>query len=380
MKNKFLIAIVFLFAFSFSVNAQGLLTDAYRKYKTVDNLSIKVPTVVEVSFDEQYMERLNFAVLDQTTNKFEPYSLKLNTKTEVVLNVRSEPQVSGMTSIIDGNNSTYTEFPLPSNVQGVAKITMTSNKPVMSSALTTLLDNYVALPNYIEITAMIGGQEKIVLARKEMDRNTINFPKTTSSVWNVTYWYSQPLRVSELKLVEESSSKNTLTSIRFLAQPEHSYQIYFDADRNVNIPVGEAGSLLSARDVKFLSNLSTQNNPSYVVADTDNDGVPDINDNCVYDANPDQADLNNNGRGDICDDFDQDEIMNSKDNCPNNPNRDQRDSDGDGIGDACDGEESRLTEQYPWIPWLGIGFAALVLVSLFVITAKSKPNQVDSNQ
>ncbi len=114
-------------------------------------------------------------------------------------------------------------------------------------------------------------------------------------------------------------------------------------------------------------------NPLYIRADVDGDGVPDINDNCVRVANPDQIDKNRNGRGDSCDDFDRDTVINSKDNCPNDPNRAQTDTDGDSVGDACDKEESRLTEKYPWLPWLGIGIAAAVLIALFVITAHAKP-------
>ena len=86
-------------------------------------------------------------------------------------------------------------------------------------------------------------------------------------------------------------------------------------------------------------------------------------DNCISTINPDQIDVNRNGRGDACDDFDQDGLINTRDNCPNIPNRNQIDTDGDKIGDVCDNEESRTTEKYPWLPWVGIGFAGLVLVS-----------------
>jgi len=41
------------------------------------------------------------------------------------------------------------------------------------------------------------------------------------------------------------------------------------------------------------------------------------------------------------------------------------------VGDECDGEESRLTERYTWVPWVGMGLAALVLVGLFAVTARS---------
>ncbi len=58
--------------------------------------------------------------------------------------------------------------------------------------------------------------------------------------------------------------------------------------------------------------------------DTDEDDVPDEEDNCVSVANTDQADGDGDGIGDACD------------ICPAEANADQADSDGDGLGDACD--------------------------------------------
>ncbi len=82
--------------------------------------------------------------------------------------------------------------------------------------------------------------------------------------------------------------------------------------------------------------------------------------------------MNENGRGDECDDYDQDGVINEKDNCPNEPNVHQDDDDGDGIGDSCDEEESRLTEKFSWLPWLGMGLAAFIIVALFYKTVKGR--------
>ena len=76
--------------------------------------------------------------------------------------------------------------------------------------------------------------------------------------------------------------------------------------------------------------------------DTDGDGVPNTPDNCDDIANPNQADTDNDGLGDVCDstpsgpDTDGDGIPDSTDNCDTVPNANQTDTDGDGIGDACD--------------------------------------------
>lgn len=380
MKNNLLkISIVFILGFfALQVGAQGNIdTSAFRKFKDIDSLAIKVPTVVEISFNESYLEMLNFAVFDKTDNTFEPYLFKQEIKNlDSILNV-SSPQISGPTiaSITDKKLQTYVDFLLQPGSTGSAKIILTSPDVVSSSAFTTLLDNYVALPNYIEIIAMVDGQEKTVLAKSPMSGNTVYFPKTASSRWFVTYWYSQPLRITEINLVQENSLKNTSNLVRFLAQPGHSYRIFFDPDRYVNSVAKEKGDLQLAKEVVKIANTSVQSNPSYIVADTDKDGTPDTKDNCVSVRNPNQADVNSNEVGDDCEDFDLDRVINSKDNCPGVANTNQRDMDGDKVGDACDKQESRFTESHPWVPWAGIGFATLVLISLFVITARAKSDQ-----
>ena len=134
--------------------------------------------------------------------------------------------------------------------------------------------------------------------------------------------------------------------------------------------MGEAGNLALNEDVLVLPLPSPNANPQYRMADIDGDGMADVRDNCVDVPNRDQKDVNGNGRGDACDDFDRDGIINSNDNCPDDTNRAQADTDGDGTGDACDEQESRLTERLPWLPWVGIGAAALVVIVLLIMTAR----------
>ncbi|HEX5035751.1 MAG TPA: S8 family serine peptidase [bacterium] len=71
--------------------------------------------------------------------------------------------------------------------------------------------------------------------------------------------------------------------------------------------------------------------------DTDGDGRPDFQDNCVNDANADQKNADHDGAGDACDaDDDNDGTADADDNCPLKANADQADEDADGLGDACD--------------------------------------------
>lgn len=72
--------------------------------------------------------------------------------------------------------------------------------------------------------------------------------------------------------------------------------------------------------------------------DEDEDGLPDDGDNCPANANPDQADENQDGVGDACEEHDDDGdgVPNESDNCIYIANIEQADSDGNGVGDVCE--------------------------------------------
>ncbi|MBZ9630019.1 thrombospondin type 3 repeat-containing protein [Salegentibacter sp. LM13S] len=59
--------------------------------------------------------------------------------------------------------------------------------------------------------------------------------------------------------------------------------------------------------------------PEGPYGDIDNDGILNADDNCVSTPNPDQADSDNDGVGDVCEDDDGDGIINYEDNCPDTP-------------------------------------------------------------
>lgn len=81
-------------------------------------------------------------------------------------------------------------------------------------------------------------------------------------------------------------------------------------------------------------------------ADADGDALGDACDNCPQDVNADQADTDADGAGDACDncpqsnpgqaDADSDDVGDACDNCVTVANTLQDDTDGDGPGDACD--------------------------------------------
>jgi hypothetical protein len=93
----------------------------------------------------------------------------------------------------------------------------------------------------------------------------------------------------------------------------------------------------------------------------DNDGLPDAEDNCPGDYNPNQEDGDCDGTGDACDgstactagvdcDDDCDGEPNQTDNCQYVWNPSQGDNDSDGIGNACDDNTDKDRDGYgdPW--------------------------------
>jgi gliding motility-associated-like protein len=89
--------------------------------------------------------------------------------------------------------------------------------------------------------------------------------------------------------------------------------------------------------------LSNGTNP--LIIDTDGDGIADNRDNCPLTSNANQADNDQDGKGDVCDlDDDNDGILDTQDNCPIDANSNQADRDRDGKGDECDLIELNISQ------------------------------------
>ena len=367
--KKYLLAL-FVLVLPVMVSADA---SAFRSYKDFTVTGIVVPTVVEIPIDAGVSARGLFLVLPQATSSSPvPYLFRQTTARDFTLNITTTGGNNAQ-AMIDGNNANFAEFLLPADRSGNVRLTLAASKSITLDQLTFLLAENVALPTSIEIRKIENNQEVIVLASTRMNSETVRFPSNTASQWAIDLTYAQPLRINEILVNPAGSQVTSGEALRFLAQPNQTYRLYFNADRHVYIGTGEMPNLATDQGVKKIASLPTIANPLFAPADVDGDKVIDINDNCVSVSNTDQKDVDGNGRGDACDDFDRDGLINAKDNCTDQPNANQVDTDGDKIGDVCDPDESRLTEKYPLLPWLGIGFAGLVIIVLFALSFKRQP-------
>jgi hypothetical protein len=137
--------------------------------------------------------------------------------------------------------------------------------------------------------------------------------------------------------------------------PTGNYNIrWFDPRNGGTLKTGSTPSLIGDGSAKSIGNAPSSASEDWAIliyeqskfdpsgnADSDSDGIKDVDDNCPFSANADQKDTDGDGIGDVCDndDRDNDGIKDNVDNCPDASNPNQEDYDQDGIGDACDNDK-----------------------------------------
>ena len=388
--KKIFVILFSLFLLAGIVNADTIEKDAeqgilapFREYRKVAP-NIKVPTVVESEFDVADLGRLEFAVYNSTDKTF-VHNLFINNSKQEKTPFSVYESGKLISALSDGRRDTSYQFDVSQDGGDIVKLEIRGSMPITASGLALELAENVSLPNTFLINAMIGGKETFVRSGNVMVNPVTLFPETTSAVWTFELEYSQLLRITDIRFIESAKNKIPYHALRFLAYPEKEYVIYFNPDRATNIPVvGERPNLYSNDNILKIATKMNGTSSLYVKADFDQDGVVDELDNCVNIANEDQKDDDGNMRGDACDDFDRDGVVNAKDNCFEITNANQKDVDADNLGDVCDDEEGRVTERLPWLPWVGIGLALLVVVGLFILSAhsmmKKKEDVVSTDQ
>ncbi len=373
--NSKILFLILVFLFPIFLFAAKNPEVAFKKYADFKTPEWSAPRVVDLN-----LENLSGGILvyDKSDKRFIP-SLVIKkqefAKPFVVSGGGSNPE-----ALTDGRLDTYSEFDLnEADMMQRSEIVFDFGGAVKTQGFKIYLPDNVRLPNKVLVYDM--DHAKILLNNEKVTDNIIRYPETESRQIAVRFEHIQPLRIAEFEFL--SKSQKVKRSIRFLALPNHEYRIY--AGKEYHIAVRYGSEMPNLEDEKELfeikeSSLSFVDNSAFKEPDSDNDGVIDKFDNCVNVKNPDQKDIDKNGRGDACDDFDRDGVINSRDNCPLEPNVAQTDSDRDGLGDVCDKEENRFFEKNKWLVWFAFGLVLLLFVVMFMVLLKSKPKDVVSEK
>jgi hypothetical protein len=339
---------------------------AFTNSITVPPLDVQVPTVTDIELARPILG--GAVAVDSEGNIGEAVYIRTGILPEVRASAREA--VRNLSAIVDNNLTTYAQMPFTEGKENTVLLYLVAPGGMAADEIVLRVMPNVTLPTHVKVSAIpTTGIREVLLARTTLRGNRIPFPETVAQTYEVELTYTQPLRIAELSLVP-TKQQDVTHAVRFLAQPGMAHTIYVNPDRAYGDVAWQGMQLETATDIYTYGTLSLQENRSYGPADVDADGVPDSTDNCRKVPNPTQTDVDGNGKGDACDDHDRDGSITIEDNCPNLPNRLQEDTDGDGIGDACDVEESRYTEQNPWVLWLGLLIAVTVLLLLFVLTAR----------
>jgi len=358
----------FLFALNLPVFADTDLSVFQTMFKPTMS-EIKKPTVVSVRLPGQ--EGYGVAITEDINSTPQPWIAIRQYEEEIKKTVKNTSVLIGDPGALTDNDfKTAAEFNIDKD-NGYAFVELEGEKEFTSNSLQLSLDDHVALPRRIALSALIDNNWKTIIAETDLNSTYVSFPETTAKNWKIEFRHGQPLRLREITLEEKGKGDLKGVEIHWLARPEQTYTLYSDAKSYPSITTGEAG-VLQGKDIEVV-NIElggSSANPTFREPDDDGDGVPNLRDNCISIKNTDQLDVDKNGRGDACEDFDGDGVMNSADNCPEHPNLNQADTDGDGIGDVCDKEESRLTEKNPWLPWVAMGVAALFVIMIVMQTVK----------
>lgn len=436
MQNKFDkkdIVAAHVVATMFAIAALPLLASANgysesQKYRTempITFANIAVMSTVELPYNSAFMSG-QVGIYDTTSNEFVPYDTRMSYRSATHPTFRASAEsypdgVSkwGIGSALsdDDTDTTITLYPSRGAVPSPTKVSTTGGGDIIihatqgdggTSADVKILggqnqvapqeagtdrvrikldsENPFSTSNFriattngridaVAIEAVVDGVRRTIVSERAIYGNSVNFIPTTAKEWYLTIKYSDVVRISEITPDASSGPSTRPEAVRFLATPGDAYVLLSDASMPVNQRLPAHGNLLDDMKVTAATLGAANANPGYQTLDTDGDGIPDVHDNCQSVANNDQEDKDGNSIGDACEDFDHDGILNSKDSCPLVYNPGQADADADGIGDLCDPVDDRAGPVAPWLPYAGLGAAAVVLGVLGYLTIKMpKPN------
>ncbi|MBP7967546.1 hypothetical protein KAZ66_04725, partial [Candidatus Woesebacteria bacterium] len=178
----------------------------FRTVASIDNLNLTVPTVIEASINN--INEQSIAIREVETNNRQPLVfISKTSSTPYTITTKSNGYNTGV--LHDENVSTFLEFPvLSSNTISNSEVSLLFHyvSQIETSQLQFTLDKNVSLPEYVEVFVYKNGQRITVLSKQKIGSNILQFPQYTTSELEVVFYYSQPLRISEIGFTEVQPS------------------------------------------------------------------------------------------------------------------------------------------------------------------------------
>jgi hypothetical protein len=367
----------FVFAKSIAVSDYALLKNYDQSAKLILDKSVSIPEAhhLKINLRQNFGANLysidpnGYAIYNKRTETFADYEVSVFTEEQLPKSIiESDTPLNDLYKIND--RDTKTSLQIPNNTGDLFRISMfysferlplgfttKGSENFTSESLNLILDPNSNLPEEIAVktnNSLSGGDKnvsktiKIFTAQNSNNFTNFHFPKSTSKYFEVEIKHSKPITILEMNFESVTKLYEDNILIQFIddGNLDSEYYVYsggvtkgdsyqdgiFGAYHNIG------GANLQTTKFKIAIHEPFQPNNIFSNPDNDQDGVPNQYNNCVTVSNSDQQDL-----------------------------------DGDKIGDFCDEEESRLTERYSWLPWLGIiiGVGSVGFILATTINKKS---------
>lgn len=311
----------------------------------------------------------------KTNNYYNGNTILLNDKNEIISHkwIRKSQKIKSQNitvsevssqfegkpaNLVDGNNESF--FTFHPETDRTKSTTLNFGELTDVSGIYVTLSDGIINPKTVSVSGKFANGEEVIIVNRKKFSHRIPFPTVAVTQLKISYDTPHFLRLSEIEIMGQEETEKT-DELIFFAEEGKDYILYSNSHfGQKHYSSREYQPLTTDSKTPLFSLTSTGKNP-FFNNDFDSDGLNDNIDLCPKISDSQNTDIDNNGRGDVCEDPDQDKRMSSFDNCPYKYNPDQKDSDLDKVGDACDEEENRLSENTDYLLWYIFGFAALFL-------------------
>lgn len=366
---KKIIALGFIVSFFSLAQARVMMIEEpnlerFKSKTTLEVSGIVTPKVLLFETDD-YLGGF-VALQDTVTNNFLPHRVIRSTEKGSALRPYFETSktIEGAPASLNDNRMETAMTFDPENINHSFSFKNRNNRAITGFKIH--LPAGSISPQKMTVEAKLDDNQWKPIIRNQSYRSYIVFPEITPSEVRVKLQAPNLLRINEIDVVTPDNNSHK-TQIAFYASEGQSVFLWSEPEfGQKQIPVSRTSSLSLKTDPKtpVFAFGETRPNPIYN-PDFDQDGIVDAKDLCPRISDPQNADIDRNGRGDVCEDPDQDGQMSHKDNCPFVSNRNQSDQDADGLGDACDDNENRVSEQSDI--WMTASFMVMIFALLFLI-------------